>query len=288
MTTVLCTAALTFDPALSKSCVDQASVPVCQAVVEGKKVTALRDTGATTLVVQRNLVPADKVTDRTRRVVMADSSLRWEVPVAMVSLETHFYVGQAEAVVMENPVCPLLIGNVVRDENGKEHPLAAVASPETDRAAEVAKAQRERRSPGRVDPARLLEGVAKRDELMREQKSDPSLEQIRGLAAKGEQLSAGRKRRVAFFWKRGILCRSFQSGTATYEQVVVPSSLRHQVMRLAHVPGETGHQGGKKTLARVQRTFYWPGFQGEVRRFATTCATCRRVQKSTIGQVPEK
>ena len=282
VTTVLCPAALTFDPTLSKSCVDQASVPVCQAVVEGKKVTALRDTGATTLVVQRNLVPADKVTDRTRRVVMAGSSLSREVPVAMVSLETPFYVGQAEAVVMENPVCPLLIGNVVRDEKGKEHPLAAVASPETDRAAEVAKAQRERRSPGRVDPARLLQGVAKRDELMREQKSDPSLEQIRGLAAKG------RKGRVAFFWKGGILCRSFQSGTATYEQVVVPSSLRHQVMRLAHVSGKTGHQGGKKTLARVQRTFYWPGFQGEVRRFATTCATCRRVQKSTIGQAPEK
>ena len=54
VTTVLCPAALTFDPTLSKSCVDQASVPVCQAVVEGKKVTALRDTGATTLVVQRN------------------------------------------------------------------------------------------------------------------------------------------------------------------------------------------------------------------------------------------
>ena len=64
-TTVLCTVALTSDPILSKSCVDQVFGPVCQAVVECQKVSALEDTGASTFVVKRNLVPAGKVTDRT-------------------------------------------------------------------------------------------------------------------------------------------------------------------------------------------------------------------------------
>ena len=184
-----------------------------------------------------------------------------EISVALV--ETPFFVRQAEAVVLENPVFPLLAGNVIRDENGKNYHLPVMANPETKQAADVARAQGKRRSPGRVDLLHPLKEVAERDEL-REQRLDPSLEKIRGFARKREQSTAGRKGRVTCFWKGwvgwmgvvgaggggwgGGYC-SYQTGVARYDQVVVPSSLRHQVTRLAHDSGMAGHQGAQQTQA---------------------------------------
>ena len=128
-------------------------------------------------------------------------------------------------------------------------------------------------------------------ELMREQQSDPLLERISGLATKGEQSSAGRKGRVTFFWKKGVLSRSFQSGSTKYERVVVPSKLRRQVMSLAHDSAMAGHMGVKRTLDRVQRNFCWPGVNGDVRRFVSSCDACQRVfprgkVKMTLGKMP--
>ena len=125
---------------------------------------------------------------------MADSMSR-EVPVALIRVETPFFVGQAEAVVTENPVRPLLIGNMVRDGDGREHSLPVYAKPEILQAAVETRAQARRYPPVRIDPVQTFKGVARREELMREQESDPSLEKIRDLAAKGEQSSAGRKGR---------------------------------------------------------------------------------------------
>ena len=50
-----------------------------------------------------------------------------------------------------------------------------------------------------------------------------------------------------------VLCRSFQSGSAKYEQVVVPSKLLRQVMSLAHDSAMAGHMEVRRTLDRVQR-----------------------------------
>ena len=292
VTTGECSVALSTVPALCGPCSEKPYDPNCQVMVEGKRVSALRDTGATTLVVQKSLVPEGKLTGRTRRVEMADSSLSREVPVAVIGVETPFFVGQAEAVVMENPVRPLLIGNMVRDGDGREHSLPVYAKPEILQAAVETRAQSRRGSPARIDPVQPLKRVASREELMREQQSDPLLERIRGLATKGEQLSAGPKGRVTFFWKKGVLCRSFQSGSAKYEQVVVPSKLHRQVMSLAHDSAMAGHMGVKRTLDRVQRNFYWPGVNGDVRRFVSSCDACQRVfprgkvKKMTLGKMP--
>jgi hypothetical protein len=49
-----------------------------------------------------------------------------------------------------------------------------------------------------------------------------------------------------------------------------------------------GHKGVAKTLDSIQRMYYWPGMASDVRRFATTCASCQRNEvqgKKPIGML---
>ena len=61
VTTTECCVALSTVATLCGPCSEKPYDPNCQVMVEGNKVSALRDTGATTLVVQRNLVPEEKL-----------------------------------------------------------------------------------------------------------------------------------------------------------------------------------------------------------------------------------
>ena len=46
---------------------------------------------------------------------------------------------------------------------------------------------------------------------------------------------------MMFLLKVGIMCRSYQTGVARHEQIVVSTRLRHQVMGLAHGSTMAGH-----------------------------------------------
>ena len=58
-------------------------------------------------------------------------------------------------------------------------------------------------------------------------------------------------------------------------------------MRLAHESVIGAHQGMSKCEARVLENFFWPGLQGDLRRFISSCETCQRtVTKGSIQKVP--
>ena len=63
------------------------------------------------------------------------------------------------------------------------------------------------------------------------------------------------------------------SGQITFPRIILPPQFRKTVINNAHT--EVGHQGGRKTLYSVQRTYKWGGqwrsIQSELRR----CALCR-------------
>ena len=63
------------------------------------------------------------------------------------------------------------------------------------------------------------------------------------------------------------------SGQLTYPRVILPSQFRSVVTQSAH--REIGHQGGRKTLYRVQRTYKWPGQWRTVQKEVGRCALCR-------------
>ena len=80
---------------------------------------------------------------------------------------------------------------------------------------------------------------------------------------KGQSLTV---RRLIQLWPRllisnGTLCRKYEDLGSKQEwtQLVVPQSLREEVMEELHAGIMGGHVGESKTLQQVKRRFYWPG-----------------------------
>ena len=97
--------------------------PQCTVKVAGKTVEALRDTGATSIIVDRRIVPKEAYTAERKSVTMADSSVVNERPVAIVDMETPYFKGKVRAVVLENLCYPCVIGNGWFDKDGVRRPV---------------------------------------------------------------------------------------------------------------------------------------------------------------------
>ena len=70
-------------------------MPVAEGTVEGESVNVLRDTGCSTVVVRRSLVPDDKLTGREELCVLIDGTIR-RTPVAEIYVDTPYYTGTTE------------------------------------------------------------------------------------------------------------------------------------------------------------------------------------------------
>jgi len=55
-------------------------------------------------------------------------------------------------------------------------------------------------------------------------------------------------------------------------------AVRTQVLRSHHDDPLAGHFGAKKTLALIQRKYYWPRMVQDVKEYVATCATCPRIK----------
>ena len=71
----------------------------------------LRDTGCSTVVVKRDLVPDVALTGKVIACVLIDGTIR-RMPTAMIEVDTQFYKGKIEAVCMRRPIYDLIVGNV--------------------------------------------------------------------------------------------------------------------------------------------------------------------------------
>ena len=61
--------------------------------------------------------------------------------------------------------------------------------------------------------------------------------------------------KLKFISKKGLLYRTFEKEGNTYSQLVVPYSLRPDVMKLGHESAMAGHMASKRTQARVWQSF---------------------------------
>ena len=130
---------------------------------------------------------------------------------------------------------------------------------------------------GDVDEA--IEGVkdcptvVDADELKRLQREDPTLSKIREQAEEGNG---------DCFWQYGLLYRSWRpAGSDEVEdmvvsQLVLPVQCRSGVLKLAHDIPASGHLGRRKTLARIQQRFFWPGISRDVAKYCRCCPACQK------------
>ena len=87
--------------------------------------------------------------------------------------------------------------------------------------------------------------------------------------------------RLAQLWNRlvvkdGTLRRRFEDTQtqSSWLQLVVPRSLREEILQELHAGVLGGHLGEDKTLLKIRERFYWPGLQRSVRDWCRTCEPC--------------
>jgi hypothetical protein len=94
------------------------------------------------------------------------------------------------------------------------------------------------------------------------------------------QLSAEEQHRQHLSAKDGVLLK--------HDRVYIPScsKIKATILSECHDAAVSGHLGSQKTLEQVQRRFYWPKMDAEVRAYVTSCDACQRnkpSQQSTPG-----
>ena len=82
-----------------------------------------------------------------------------------------------------------------------------------------------------------------------------------------------------------MLCRQHPRDQ-TMIQAVLPSSLRHRLLRLAHHTPIAGHPGQTRLHRRLRRSYYWPHMAADISATVRKCTPCaknrlRRLRKAS-------
>ena len=125
-----------------------------------------------------------------------------------------------------------------------------------------------------------LKPIQSRREFVKLQWQDPSLADIRMKFELGsETVSRGGDKITKFIEKDTLIHKVIEEGDKCSYQLVVPTSLREDVMHLAHESSAEGHLSSRKTLLRIQKEFHWPDVKTDVRMFCRYCMICNSLSK---------
>jgi len=110
-----------------------------------------------------------------------------------------------------------------------------------------------------------------RTELIRLQQSDPGLSSLFEQAEKGDD---------RYLVRSGVLLKTWKNKLApphsSIQQIVVPATLRPQLLQIAHV----GHMGVFKTRSSRLRHFYWPSIFHDIGKFCHRRDVCQWLGKA--------
>jgi len=237
------------------------------ASLKKQPVRVLRDTGCSTVVVRRSLIPDENLTGQEERCVLIDGTVR-RTPVAQVFIDTPYFSGTTTDVCMKNALYDVIIGNIPgATDPTTSHPASAV---QTRSQVKATKGQSPLITPlidlGSEDVTTLQEedSTLQRAMTAAKDKSDPQFQTQRGFLYRVKVNKQGQ----------------------TTKQLALPAGLRQSVMTLAHAGVMSGHQG-VHTLERVIKSFWWPGMSNDVNLFCHSCDICQRtVSKGRIPKVP--
>ncbi|KAL8589836.1 hypothetical protein ACOMHN_020839 [Nucella lapillus] len=258
--------------------------PKCIVTVQGVNTMAIRYTGATTTVVSKCLVPKACFTGKTQTVTLASKDAKGELPTAIVVMDTPYFHGKTEVLVMDDPVVPVLIGNTRKHDKNLE---AVPVYPRANTAAAVQSKPDQNKVKTLSVKSTPLGKIAPK-ELKEEQSKDPSLSKCMAMARKGD-LGMQRTNGVSsrYVLKKGILKRIVKSGGKEEHQVVVPKPFRKAVLRVAHDIPMSGHLAAANTKRILWSALYWPGLDSDVRNYCLSCDACQMcANKGVIKRAP--
>lgn len=169
---------------LNTSCNANASVgsmPTSDGILNEHFVKVLKDTGSNGVVVRQALVPEEQLTGSKRLCILANGS-EIEAPIARVSIDTPYFVGEVDAWCLNNPLIEIIVGNIPKvsdpsdpDRNWKPSQANAVMT--RQQAKREGKNDKPVHAPDIIGPE-----LAFSPDVIRAQEEDESLHKIRQLA----------------------------------------------------------------------------------------------------------
>ena len=238
----------------------RSSLPTAIGTVNGKEVRVLRDTGCTGVVVRRSLVSDSQILKKQSGVTLI-YNYKQRCPVARINIDCLFFRGTTDALCIDDPAHDLVIGNI----EGSKFPDITHFSSGVVNKKRSKKSRKDRKV--KVADKFIRQN---RQELVLKQASDAKLADIRrrvesGGVTKSRSFSIGETK---FIGRNGLIYRHFKKNAKVSLQLVIPSSLTHSVINLAHESRKVvNHRGRKETISKVLDEFYWPGVCREVAQF---------------------
>lgn len=80
----------------------------------------------------------------------------------------------------------------------------------------------------------------------------------------------------------GILYRYCSEQDSENGQLVVPVSLRKDILYKYHNDAISGHYGIDKTRAKITPLFYWPGIRTDIMNYVKSCDECKKYKPSNM------
>ena len=245
-------------------------LPTAVGTVNGKEVRVLRDTGCTGVVVRRSLVSDGQMLNKQSGVTLINN-YNQRCSMARINIDCPFFRGSTDALCIDDPAHDLVIGNI---EGSKFPDMTHFSSG-------VVKNKQSRKDRRKNRKVKVVDQFIRqnRQELVLKQASDVKLKEIRrrvesGSVTKSRSFSSGETK---FIRRNGLIYRHHKKNAKVSLQLVVPSSLTHSVMNLAHESLKVVyHRGRKETISKVLDEFYWPGVCRDVTQFCRSCAICQR------------
>ena len=244
-------------------------LPTAIGTVNGKEIRVLRDTGCTGVVVRRSLVSDGQMLNKQSGVTLINN-YKQRCPMARINIDSPFFRGSTDALCIDDPAHDLVIGNI---EGSKFPDITHFSSGVVNK--KRSKKSRKKRKVKVADKFIRQH----RQELCMMQASDAKLADIRrrvesGSVTMSRGFSSGETK---FICRNGLIYRHHKKNAKVSLQLVVPSSLTHSVINLAHESRKVvNHRGRKETISKVLDEFYWPGVCREVTQFCRSCAICQR------------
>ena len=282
---------------------DSGMLKLVSGYVGDHRVSVLRDTGATCIGVRRDLIDQSQLTGKYVRCILFTGTAV-ELPVALVKINSPYLAGTFQVCVLESPPADLIIGNVpgVTDPSDDEIERwnaqfcvqeDALAFPVADHSDDqtpniVAVQTRAQAKSSAVKPLPVISPAVPCSvtQLMELQKADATLEVSWNNYAAGKVYKF-KHASAQYLLQEELLYRKYITDTDCLLQLVLPSSLRSSVLKLAHDSIVGGHMGIARTRQRVLSDFYWPSLLRDVKLYCRSCDRCQRtIQKGKVPKVP--
>jgi hypothetical protein len=97
---------------------------------------------------------------------------------------------------------------------------------------------------------------------------------------------------VPYFCDQESVLYHKSSSALEEPKIVVPLTLREQIIWQHHKPVFLGHQGEKRTLSNLRLYYYWPSMSKDVEKFIQKCTSCAKLKGgrtplAPLGELPE-